>query len=454
MLAYDSPTVSASARKAADLFRNTFGRAPQTLVRVPGRVNLIGEHTDYNGLPVLPFAIAQSHCVAAGIGRGPFFELANAESQFPAKTVAAADLAAFSSAGEWDNYFRAAVLGLRDVGLLTAGHSAAGMQIAVASDLPSGVGLSSSSALVVAFALAALCVHAVPPVPVLHLAEVLAEAEHYVGTRGGGMDQAVCLLGKKDHAIRINFFPLEAEAIPFFCAGGQPAPRIYLSDSGVRVEKSGAGLQLYNRRPLECRLALQVFRRRAALMLHRLPPLDPVRHWGDLIKPPIALSHEAVLEAAATIFDRPSYSKSHLLGILGWREDEWTAFTESFPEPPDGFKLHPRIRHVIEEGRRVEQAADALRAGNWPAAAKLIAASHQSCRDLYEISCPEIERLVEAGANAGASASRLTGAGFGGCVLHLVPAAACSDFENKMRRQLGRGLRLFEVNPSQGAEIL
>ncbi|MCX8038426.1 MAG: galactokinase [Candidatus Sumerlaeia bacterium] len=453
MLAYDSPTLSLPARTSVHLFRSTFGCEPQALIRAPGRVNLIGEHTDYNGLPVLPFAIAQSHYVAAAVGQGPCFELINADAQFPAKTIAADALPAFSAAGQWDNYFRAAVLGLRDAGFLTTEHLAGGMQIAVASDLPSGVGLSSSSALVVAFALAALSVHACRSVHPVPLAEILAEAEHYVGTRGGGMDQTVCLLGKKAHAIRINFFPLEAEPIPF-CAGSQPVPRICLSDSGVRVEKSGTGLLRYNRRPLECRLALEVFRRRAASMPDRLPPLDSIRHWGDLVKPPIALSHKAVLEAAAAIFDHPSYSKSDLLRILGWGEGTWADFTESFPEPADGFKLHPRVRHVMEEGRRVEQAADALRAGDWPTMAKLIAASHESCRDLYEISCPEIERLIETGANAGATASRLTGAGFGGCVLHLVPADACGSFDNEMRRQLGRDLRLFEAVPSQGAAIL
>jgi galactokinase len=439
---------------ACDCFETHFQRPPTVVVRAPGRVNLIGEHTDYNGLPVLPFAIGQAHRVAAAVAEKPFVEMVNADRQYGAKTVAVGDLATFSAAGEWDNYLRAALLGLMDAGLLDRDHLARGLRLAVSSDLPSGVGLSSSSALVVGFALAALHLHSIhygrQP-----LADVLAEAEHYVGTRGGGMDQTTCLLGEAGHALRIDFFPLEVESVAF--AG---EVEVFLSDSGVRVEKSGAGLALFNRRPFECRLALAAFKRahcRLGGSLGEISP-DAMRYWGDLVKPPLSLSHNSVLRSIRATFPQARYSLADVHRMLGIGEAEWDRLTTgsavALVEPSDGFKLRQRAEHVLGEARRVDRAVEALRQSDWTRLAELIAGSHASCRDLYEISCPEIERLVGAANEAGALASRLTGAGFGGCVLHLVRREDAGRFEQAMKRQLGESLRLLRVAPSAGAEVI
>jgi len=429
-------------------FRERFGCEPAVLVRAPGRVNLIGEHTDYNGLPVLPFAIGQAHRLAAAEGEKPLIEIANDDAQYAPRTIALDDLGVFSRAGKWDNYLRAALLGLMDAGLLGRDRPARGLRILVSSDLPAGVGLSSSSALVVGFALAALHLYRIK-FDRLHLAEVLAEAEHYVGTRGGGMDQTVCLWGQEGHVLRINFFPLEVEPISFGRTGCQPVPLIFLSDSGVRVEKSGAGLARYNLRPAECQVALKVFKGWHGHPAREKSWAKDPSHWGDLVKPPLALSHETVLRMIREALDRPSYSMADVGQLLGTREAE----RDSLAIHP-AFKLRQRIEHVIAEARRVDQAVEALRQANWPRLAELIAASHASCRDLYEISCPELERLVAAASEAGALASRLTGAGFGGCVLHLVRRTDADRFESAMKRQLGESLKMWRVAPSPGAEVL
>jgi len=447
-------------------FRDRFGSEPTLVVRAPGRVNLIGEHTDYNGLPVLPFAIRQSHRLAAGEGADARIEIANVDSCYRAQTIAVDDLVAFSPPGEWDNYLRAAILGLTDGGLVRREKLARGLRLLVASDLPSGVGLSSSSALVVGFALAALHVWGAE-YGRLRLAEVLAEAEHYVGTRGGGMDQAICLLGQEGHALKIDFFPLQVEPVAF--AGDI---QVYLADSGVRVEKSGEGRALYNRRPIECRLALALFKKS---LTEKGPPqitgrrpvpaewrdgLAQAKYWGDLIRPPLDLAHETVLAMIGETFGQSSYSMEDLSRQLGLTEAAVRetylkiAPGDHFSEPADGFRLRQRTEHVIAEGRRVEQAVEALRSADWPQLADLINASHASCRDLHEISCPELERLVEAAAEAGALGSRLTGAGFGGCTLHVVRSAEADRFESAMRRQLGESLKLLRVAPSQRAEVL
>jgi len=430
------------------------------VVRAPGRVNLIGEHTDYNGLPVLPFAIAQSHRLAAAVCGRPVIEIANADPQYEPKTIALDDLSAFSPAGQWDNYLRAALMGLLDAGLIGREHLLDGLRIMVSSDLPARVGLSSSSALVVGFALAALGVHKIQ-FDRLRLAEVLAEAEHYVGTRGGGMDQAVCLLGQKGHATRIDFFPLQVEGVPF----GDHV-EVILADSGVRVEKSRAGRALFNCRPIECRLALALFKKGAAKP-DRVAQWgkqisqgeDRVRYWGDLVKPPIGLPHETLLPAICEALVQPSYTMADLIRGVGIGEMELREVYlkmgtgEYMTEPSDGFKLRQRAEHIVAEALRVEQAVEALRQRDWRRLAELISASHESCRDLYEISCPEIERLVVAAKEAGALASRLTGAGFGGCTLHLVGQDSGERFIAEMRRQLGTALRLWKVVPSPGAKL-
>ncbi|MBM3333319.1 galactokinase [Candidatus Sumerlaeota bacterium] len=445
---------------AADRFRERFGCAARVVIRAPGRVNLIGEHTDYNGLPVLPFAIAQSHCLAAADCGQPVIEIANADPQYGPKAIALDDLSAFSTAGQWDNYLRAALMGLLDTGLIEREHLSGGLRVAVSSDLPARVGLSSSSALVVGFALAALHAHRVQ-FERLRLAEALAEAEHYVGTRGGGMDQAVCLLGQKDHAARIDFFPLQVEPVSF----GEGV-EVFLADSGVRVEKSSAGRALFNRRPIECRLALALFKKWAASHDRDAPwgkwigqGHERVRYWGDLVKPPLKLPHESLLPAIREALVQPRYTTADLIKHLGLGEIELRetylkmGADEYMPEPSDGFRLRQRAEHVVAEALRVEQAVAALRERNWGRLGNLISASHESCRDLYEISCPEIERLVTAAAETGALASRLTGAGFGGCTLHLVGQDSGERFIGEMRRHLGTTLRLWKVVPSPGAEV-
>jgi len=433
-------------------FAQRWGGNAARVIRAPGRVNLIGEHTDYNGLPVLPFAIAQSHRLAVGAGRPGVIEIANADPAYPAKAIRVEDVGAFSPAGEWDNYLRAALLGLRDAGLLGTELERRGLRVLVASGLPARVGLSSSSALVVGFALAALHVCEVR-YDRLELAEVLAEAEHYVGTRGGGMDQTVCLLGRPGHALRIDFFPLQVEPVPF-----EGDVEVYLADSGVHVEKSGRNRSQYNRRPIECRLALAVFQ--AWARANGRPELAAARYWGDLVKPPLGLTHEAVSSMIPQALAPIPYSTDGLEEHLGLRETDLreTYLTvgadDYFAQPSDGFKLRQRAAHVVAEAWRVEEAVGALRRTDWPELGRLLDASHASCRDLYEISCPELDRLVEAAGYAGAVGSRLTGAGFGGCALHLVRRADAAGFLDTMKRLLGESLSLFRVGPSGGAEII
>jgi galactokinase len=208
-------------------------------VWAPGRVNLIGEHIDYHGLPVLPMALRQrinvaferredSRVCVESKWRGPMTggEIREFEWRDDLTPVAA---------GDWENYLRAAALAVsRKWGI------GAGIDAVITSDLPAAAGLSSSSALIVAFALALLQANQ-REATFEELMEILPEGEHFVGTRGGGMDHAASLASKEGCASLVSFRPLSVRHVPI-----PPEWAFLAADSLIRAEKSGAAREQYN----------------------------------------------------------------------------------------------------------------------------------------------------------------------------------------------------------------
>jgi galactokinase len=361
-------------------------RAPgAVLVRAPGRVNLLGEHTDYNGLPVLPMAIDRAVYVAAWRGRGPRVHARNLDPALGSRSFGAAARIRRSAAGDWANYLKAAMQAA------AADGAAGGVEMVIGSDLPAGAGLSSSSALLVASTLATLAVHGRDP-DRLALAERLAVAERYVGTHSGGMDQAVILLAEAGRALAIDFFPLRARPVAL------PAGHaVVVAHSLIRAEKSGNARAAYNRRVLECRLATRVLAHALGVELERLgdvrtafpgrPLTDFVARLADLLPDePLALGDLAreaglpprTLEGLARGIETPPRST----------------------RAKAGFRPVARARHVLTEAERVGAAVRGLEAPTFsdPGAllGDLMNASHASCRDDYAISVPELDALVDA----------------------------------------------------------
>ena len=361
----------------------------------PGRVNLIGEHTDYNGLPVLPIAIDREVRVDFRVVDDPVVRLDSPSTRFAPfafqlkRPIEAADQ------GDWSNYVRAAARGLLEHGVLLE----RGIEGTVTGDVPIASGLSSSSALVVASALALLRANgvevgertgsggaALPGTGVrettriqaalsrLELAALMARAERFVGLEGGGMDQAACLHGLEGHALRIEFDPLRVTPVPV------PGEwRWVVASSLVRAEKSAGAREAYNERARQCREAL-----------------------------------EGVRDAARV--QRTSSLASSYRGLVSAGD-------------PDGLLRHAhralapvlfrRFRHVVTEGRRVAQAEQAMRDGDLHRFGDLMVRSHESLRDDYEVSTGELDEIVSVALEAGAAGARLTGAGFGGCAVAL-----------------------------------
>ncbi|MBX3023496.1 galactokinase [bacterium] len=406
-----SPTDATLAQR----FAARYGRPPTALVRAPGRVNLIGEHTDYNGLPVLPFAIDRAVRIAAAPRADRHVVLASSSARFPPRQYLLAPAIEPAPSGDWANYHRAAAQGLIDV----LGPAALrGGDFLIDGDVPPGAGLSSSSALVVGSMLGLLAISG-RDLPPAGLAELAARAERYVGTQSGGMDQAVCLLAQRGHALRIAFDPLRTRPVPI------PAGAAFVvCHSLVEAEKAGAARDAYNQRVRECARACRIFDR---LLGGGGPPLATL---GELRR---------------RLPERPLR--------------DWVARFARAEPAPDPLLLR-RVRHVLTEAERVDAAAGALAAGEWEALGALMDASHASCRDDYEISCEALEALVAAARAAGALGARLTGAGFGGCTINLVPAGEAGGFVRRMRETFYRdrpaaagGEPCFVVAPSAGASV-
>jgi galactokinase len=351
------------------VFAENFGSRGSYLIRAPGRVNLMGEHIDYNGLAVLPMAIQRHVALLSAPRTDGIIRVVNTATEFPQRGFELSAKIAPYDEGDWGNYVKAAAQAL--AGRHGARH---GFDAVVSADIPIAAGLSSSSALVVAAALALVTANDIA-VPLTELMELLADAEWYVGTQGGGMDQAVCLGAKAQCAAKVEFKPLRLRARPI-----PPGWRFVVASSLVRAEKSGPARETYNRRTAECREAL-------TMVLQRHGLVGPMNSYRILLG---AVGAELLMREADEMEDP----------VLG-----------------------KRFRHVASEGRRVIEAENALRAGDLEAFGYLMLASHASLRDEYEVSIPELDELVEIAVAAGAAGARLTGAGLGGCIVALCDEA-------------------------------
>lgn len=428
--------------------RVAFGREPAFVVRAPGRVNLLGEHTDYNMLPVLPMAIERCVLIAGAPRDDNRVRLQNLGG-FPERYY---DLTANIppyEAGDWGNYAKAAAQGLANY---YGQPLPRGADLLVDGDIPSGAGLSSSSALVVANALALLAAND-RKLPAETLAELLPQAERYVGTLSGGMDQAISLLAQEGHALRIDFSPLRCRAVPLSADHA-----IVVCHSLVQAEKSGAAKQAYNQRVIECRLVCRILD--ATLQGTTDVPLATL---GDLVRLFPQRSLSSFVDDLSRVLPDAGVDLEDIAGAAGTSvaELQRACAIPNDVRPP--FWVLRRARHVLHEAERVDQAEEALRAGDAVQFGALMDASHRSCRDDYEISCAELEILVRLAKESGALGARLTGAGFGGCTVSLLAAQDVTGFLRRVdgsfyRKVLKAGQTAdafrFVFSPQAGAQSL
>jgi len=397
------------------------GAAPAGVCQVPGRVNLIGEHVDYNGLPVLPMAIDRYVWAAFRPRTDGSVHIASDDDTYAPSSFQASESIDPGEVGDWSNYARAAVQALHN-GVDMDG--AAGMDLLISADLPAASGLSSSTALVIATAFAYLfCAERAvdDDIDRKTLAKLLADGERYVGTESGGMDHAAILLGQEHHALKIDFDPLHYEPISIAdeCA-------VIVCNSGVIANKSGDAQAAYNRGPALCGLIRAMVERHAQ---EEFGDEIEFATLGEIWSGPLCLTHSEAADLFEGAITKDRYSISDVATILGMPDSEVRErWLHDQGEPDDGFPIRAWSRHQYQERRRVELTRDALLSNDLKTAGQLLVDSHISCAEGLVISTPELDALVDAATASGAYGARLTGAGFGGCTVNLVPKSQVEAF--------------------------
>jgi N-acetylgalactosamine kinase len=412
---WDGGELGRAARLARDVRATAGADAALFAVRAPGRVNLIGEHTDYSGLPVLPAAIDRSTIIVAAQTAEPEIVLRNADRIYPPRTFRIERSIPPYSDGDWANYVKAAVQGVIEhfVARGTTIDQFRGATFAVEGRVPAAAGLSSSAALTVSAALAFMAVNGLQNAAI-ETAAMVARSEWYTGTMAGGMDQAASLLGQRDHALLIEFNPLRVRPVRM------PADAaLVVADSREVADKSGKVRNEYNRRVIECSLAARILGRALGIGGARILG-DIVRGAGDRNAQDLiaALAHAAPQRLAPDLAEA-----ARLLGIdRAELARDLLGDARIVLDPSRPLEVLKRARHVLAETQRVFDAAAALEAQRLDEMGVLMNASHESLRDDFECSTARLDRMVECARLGGALGAKLTGAGFGGSIVALCRA--------------------------------
>ncbi|MCI0520441.1 MAG: galactokinase [Chloroflexi bacterium] len=388
-----------SVREAViEAFWRRFGAAPAHVVRAPGRVNLLGEHVDYNDGFVLPIAIDRATWLAFSPAAPGATTLAaldlSAEVTLDPGKLAAKIGADGQALPLWALYPAGVMWALNQAGLDTPA-----MHGVYASDVPRGSGLSSSASVEMAFALAwqTLCRWSLPPMQRALLGQ---KAENqYVGVNCGIMDQFACACGERDRLLFLDCRSLEWRALPL-----PEDVAVVIADTTVRRTLTSGE---YNSRRADCEQAVE--------------------------------SLKANLPGIASLRDVNLGTFNHLAGRL--------------PE-----RIHKRARHVIEEIARAQRAIPLLEKGDIARFGRLLNECHASLRDLYEVSIPELDVMVRLEVGLpGCYGARLTGAGFGGCTVSLVERGQAADFSRALaagyEAETGKRAEIFVCSASQGAGL-
>lgn len=378
-------------------FHGTFHETPALIARAPGRINLIGEHTDYNGGFVLPAAIDFEIKMAARPSPDHRMHLwsVNYSESFDFEPVAPLPN---PKKTEWHSYF----LAVCDQ-FLQRGHTVPAMEIVMSGDVPLGAGLSSSAAFEVCAAtlLNHVC-HAGLDARELALLAQAAEHSSFVGVRCGIMDQFASALGAPASALLLDCYSLDYETVPFDTSA---ASIVIINSNKPRELRSSD----YNQRRLECEEGLakiNEFSGQNYPSLRHIPMDVFEKHKGDLL---------------------PLVAR--------------------------------RVRHNITENARVLEFVKTLRKNDWSAAGELLYASHASLRDDFQVSCDELDAIVEIARESGlAHGCRMTGGGFGGCAVALVAPAKAAEFEKylvpRYKAKTDLEASIYVTQPAAGASLL
>jgi galactokinase len=374
----------------SETFQSLYGGQPK-LYRAPGRVNLIGEHTDYNQGLVMPAAIDFSTWVA--IAPRHDRKLSVRSENFAETVELDLDQPARQGRGHWSDYPFGVAVKLEE-----SGHRLVGANILVSGEVPIGSGLSSSAAIEVATGLA-LLENSEVTIDRVTLAKLCQQAENeFVGMRCGLMDQFISCFGRAGHALMLDCRGLDYKLLPL-----PDNVKLVVCNTMVKHELASSE---YNARRADCELGVE-------LLSQKLPHVESLRNVtnGDLQR-----------------------HKHQLPEVIA-----------------------RRCRHVASENSRVLEAASALERRDLETFGQLMRQSHISLRDDYEVSCKELDLMVELASNVeGVFGARMTGGGFGGCTINLVRSESVDAFKQSVAsgylKATGREPEIYVCTAAQGAE--
>ncbi|EPS37603.1 hypothetical protein H072_8704 [Dactylellina haptotyla CBS 200.50] len=411
---------------------------------------------------VLPMAVAVDLLIAVTVVPTPenepaTIEVANLSEKFPAKTFTVPDeghVEIDNDDHHWTNYFKCGFRGAMELlrGEGWNGKSAS-LKVLAHGTIPTGSGLSSSAAFTCASALAVLIANGRKQIEKSELVNLAVVSERFVGVNSGGMDQTASVFGDKDSALYVSFVP-ELKAKQFSFPKSNPPLSFLIAQTYVTADKKTTAPIHYNLRVVETTLAAQVLAKKLNLGL--LPndngPLGSslsglqktyfTKQGGEV--PGVVNQLETMVDVVkATLDKEEGYTKEEIADILETTPDALTEkYMTRFPVRAERFQLRGRALHVFGESLRVNKFAELMM--NAPenaslsyleAMGKLMIESQDSCRDFFDCSCPELDLLCDIAKKAGSVGSRLTGAGWGGCTVHLIPEDKVPQVEAALKEQ-------------------
>ncbi|XP_058459080.1 N-acetylgalactosamine kinase [Malaya genurostris] len=448
----DAPTNCDRVSRLKEYFVNAFNRNPDFIVRCSGRVNIIGEHVDYCGYPVLPVAVEQTILLAVASSDDNLIHVKNIDTKYKSFkcNVNTFCIEAVQSGGpEWYKYFLCGIKGILEY---AKPANTKGMMVVLSGNIPAASGLSSSSAIVSASVLGTAYLYSLP-LEKQTLATISADCEQYIGTQGGGMDQAIAYLAKQGCAQFIEWNPLRATSVIL------PKNAIFVIANSL-TQANKAATSDFNERVVECRLACRLLAKKMKL------------NWRDSwrfadLQAALNFTLEEMEILVKNNLPQLVYSRQELLEIFETKLDDFvenllTANTRDV----QFFKLRQRALHVFQESLRVKtfiEVATQQAEGSINLMKQLMRQSHESLKTLYECSHPNLDKLVELSDSVGVGA-RLTGAGWGGCIVALCDGTEESiQYINMLKQSYyashsqvsGKNLDelVFATSPQRGAEI-
>ncbi|KAK7363451.1 hypothetical protein VNO77_05595 [Canavalia gladiata] len=461
--------------KLKSKFLEIFTHPPQVFARSPGRVNLIGEHIDYEGYSVLPMAIRQDTIVAIRKNETQkVLRIANVNDEkysvctYPADPDQEIDL----KNHKWGHYFICGYKGFYDYAKLKGVDvgQLVGLDVLVDGTVPTGSGLSSSAAFVCSSTIAILAAFGVN-FPKKEIAQVTCECEQHIGTQSGGMDQAISVMAKTGFALLIDFNPIRATDVQLPTGG-----TFVIAHSLAESQKAVTAATNYNNRVVECRLAAIVLA--IKLGMDRKEAISKVNTLSDVEG--LCVSFAAIHKSSDPVLAVKEYLKEEpftakeIEEVTGEKLTSFLKHNEAYLEVikvAKEYKLHQRAAHVYSEAKRVHAFKDVVSSNvndeeKLKKLGDLMNESHYSCSVLYECSCPELEELVNTCRKNGALGARLTGAGWGGCAVALVKESLVPQFILNLKecfyqsridkgviKKNDLGLYVFASKPSSGAAI-